>query len=119
MAIELAPVQGQLPPTGALCVCRHGVMWHGAESHQCTYGDCDCWRYRPAIATDGQDDGSWHKGAETGGSMVADHPFIAPPGEPWERCMVVDEFERPCGLARSAHVHELEPYAPDTPGWSA
>jgi hypothetical protein len=45
-------------------------------------------------------------------SAITDHPFIAPPGEPWERCA-------DCGLARSAHVHELEPYAPDTPGWSA
>jgi hypothetical protein len=38
-------------------------------------------------------------------SAITDHPFIAPPGEPWERC--VD-----CGVARSAHVAELEPYAP-------
>jgi hypothetical protein len=53
-------------------------------------------------------DGSWQKGAETGGSTISSHPFIAPPGEPWERC--VD-----CGLARSAHMAELVPYAPDTP----
>jgi hypothetical protein len=41
-------------------------------------------------------------------SAIDSHPFIAPPGEPWERC--VD-----CKLARSAHVAELAPYAPDRP----
>jgi hypothetical protein len=55
-------------------------------------------------------------------SAITDHPFIAPPGEPWERCITQTHAPispsgmpgkwHPCGLARSAHVAELEPYAP-------
>lgn len=54
-------------------------------------------------------------------SAITDHPFIAPPGEPWERCVhqVRSGGEhpqrRPCGLAQSAHRETLAPYAPDTP----
>lgn len=52
-------------------------------------------------------------------SAITDHPFIAPPGEPWGRCVyapnVGDESGPTCGLAQSAHRETLVPYAPDTP----
>lgn len=47
-------------------------------------------------------------------SAITDHAFMAPPGEPWARCVYVpnvgDESGPVCGLAQSAHRETLAPY---------
>jgi hypothetical protein len=74
------------------CVCGHGVVWHTQTVGQCTEASCGCWRFRPVVKSDGQNDG-YHDGAS-----ITDHPFTLEASDAaWDRCST-------CGLAESAHT---------------
>jgi hypothetical protein len=98
MAVELAPSDPlDEYAAGPRCVCGHGILWHkGAACPGCDE-ECECRRYRPAVATDGQIDGSWAKGAEGGASMVDGHLFMAGNRPHSALCAV-------CHLSEAAHT---------------